>query len=164
MTPQQIALVQASFANVAPVSAPAAELFYQRLFELAPDLRPMFAADLSAQKKKLIDTLAYAVDSLSCPAKLGPELAALGERHADYGTKVEHFTPVGEALLWALQQALNEEFTPAIADAWEAVYAALAQEMIDAMMRKVSMVTQHTQPFPPAGKSAGNALALLPAP
>jgi len=164
MTPQQIALVQASFANVAPVSAAAADLFYQRLFELAPDLRSMFAADLSAQKKKLIDTLAYAVDSLSCPDKLGPELAALGERHADYGTKVEHFTPVGEAMLWALQQALNEEFTPAVADAWEAVYAALAQEMIDAMMRKVSMVVQHTQPFPPAGKSAGNALALLPAP
>ena len=164
MTPQQIALVQASFANVAPVSAAAADLFYQRLFELAPDLRSMFAADLSAQKKKLIDTLAYAVDSLSCPDKLGPELTALGERHADYGTKVEHFTPVGEAMLWALQQALNEEFTPAVADAWEAVYAALAQEMIDAMMRKVSMVVQHTQPFPPAGKSAGNALALLPAP
>lgn len=86
MTPQQIALVQASFAKVVPVSAVAADLFYQRLFELAPDVRPMFAADLSAQKKKLIDTLAYAVDSLGEPDKLGLALAALGERHADYGT------------------------------------------------------------------------------
>jgi len=139
MTPQQIALVQTSFAKVVPVAGTAADLFYQRLFELAPDVRPMFAADLTAQKKKLIDTLAYAVDSLSMPDKLGPELAALGERHADYGTKVEHFTPVGEALMWALQQALNEEFTHAVADAWEAVYSELAQAMIDAMMRKVSM-------------------------
>jgi hemoglobin-like flavoprotein len=139
MTPQQIALVQTSFAKVVPVAATAVDLFYQRLFELAPDVRPMFAADLSAQKKKLIDTLVYAVDSLSCPDKLGPELAALGERHADYGTKVEHFTPVGEALLWALQQALDEEFTHAVADAWETVYSDLAQAMIDAMMRKVSM-------------------------
>lgn len=139
MTPQQIALVQASFAKVAPISAMAADLFYQRLFELAPDVRPMFAADLSGQKKKLMDTLAYAVASLSCPYKLGPELAALGERHADYGTKVEHFTRVGEALMWALQQALNEEFTHAVADAWETVYSELAEAMIDAMMRKVSM-------------------------
>ena len=139
MTPQQIALVQTSFTRVVPVAATAADLFYQRLFELAPDVRPMFAADLSAQKKKLIDTLAYAVDSLTQPDKLGSELTALGERHADYGTKVEHFAPVGEALLWALQQALNEEFTPAVADAWESVYAELSQAMIDAMMRKVSM-------------------------
>jgi nitric oxide dioxygenase len=139
MTPQQIALVQASFAEVVPVAATAADLFYQRLFERAPDLRPMFAADLSAQKKKLMDTLAYAVDSLSSPDRLGPALAALGERHADYGAKVEHFTAVGEALLWALQQALDEEFTQAVADAWETVYSNLAEAMIDAMMRKVSM-------------------------
>jgi hemoglobin-like flavoprotein len=138
MTPQEIALVQASFAKVVPVSATAADLFYQRLFELAPDVRPMFAADLSGQKKKLIDTLAYAVDSLTCPDKLGPALAALGERHAGYGAKVEHFAAVGEALLWALQQALNEEFTQAIGDAWEAIYSDLAEAMIDAMMRKVS--------------------------
>ena len=138
MTPQQIALVQESFAKVAPVAGAAVDLFYQRLFELAPDVRPMFAGDLSAQKKKLLDTLTYAVDSLSCPYKLGPELAALGERHADYGAKVEHFTLVGEALLWALQQTLNEEFTQAVADAWEAIYSELAEGMIDAMMRKVS--------------------------
>ena len=71
MTPQQIALVQASFAKVVPVAGTAADLFYQRLFELAPDVRPMFAADLSAQKKKLIDTLAYAVDSLRTPTSWG---------------------------------------------------------------------------------------------
>jgi hemoglobin-like flavoprotein len=139
MTPQQIKLVQTSFAELAPNSATAADLFYDRLFELAPDVRPMFAQDLSAQKKKLIDTLAYAVDSLTEPAKLGPEIIALGERHAAYGTKVEHFTPVGAALLWALEQVLGEAFTPAVADAWENVYDELSRTMIDAMMRKVSM-------------------------
>ena len=41
--------------------------------------------------------------------------------------------------MWALQQALDEEFTHAVADAWEAIYSELAQAMIDAMMRKVSM-------------------------
>jgi hemoglobin-like flavoprotein len=138
MTPKQIALVQTSFAEVVPRAATAADLFYERLFELAPDVRPMFAADLSAQKRKLIDTLAYAVDSLTQPDKLGAEIVALGERHADYGTKVEHFTPVGTALLSALEQVLDEAFTPAVADAWETVYSELSRAMIDAMMRKVS--------------------------
>ena len=138
MTPKQVALVQTSFAAVVPKAATAADLFYERLFELAPEVRPMFADDLSGQKKKLIDTLAYAVDSLTQPEKLGAEIEALGERHADYGTKVEQFTPVGTALLFALEQVLGEGFTPAVADAWETVYSDLSRAMIDAMMRKVS--------------------------
>ena len=34
MTPEQIKLVQDSFAKVAPISEKAAELFYGRLFEI----------------------------------------------------------------------------------------------------------------------------------
>jgi nitric oxide dioxygenase len=139
MTPKQIALVQMSFTKVVPIADSATTLFYARLFEIAPDLRPMFKQDLSEQRKKLVDTLVYVVDNLSCLDKLGPEICALGERHASYGTKVEHFTPVGTALLWALEQVLKDEFTPAVADAWETVYGELAHAMIDAMMRKVSM-------------------------
>ena len=37
-----IALVRASFAMVAPIEDAAADLFYDRLFAIAPQLRPMF--------------------------------------------------------------------------------------------------------------------------
>jgi hypothetical protein len=36
MTPEQIDLVQSSFAKVAPIAETAAGLFYNRLFEIAP--------------------------------------------------------------------------------------------------------------------------------
>jgi hypothetical protein len=37
MTPEQITLVQNSFKSVAPIASKAADLFYDRLFEIAPD-------------------------------------------------------------------------------------------------------------------------------
>jgi hemoglobin-like flavoprotein len=42
MNPRQKELVQSSFAKVAPIADQAADLFYNRLFEIDPSLRPMF--------------------------------------------------------------------------------------------------------------------------
>jgi len=139
MRPQQIALVQTSFAKVVPIAGTAADLFYARLFEIAPDVRPLFPDDLSQQKKKLMAMIGTAVASLSRLDTLMPVVRALGERHAGYGVKAEHFTPVGAALLWALAQGLGDEFTPQVGDAWATAYGLLSQAMIDAMTNKVSM-------------------------
>jgi hemoglobin-like flavoprotein len=138
MTPQQIALVQTSFAKVVPIAGTAADLFYGRLFEIAPDVRRLFPQDLSEQKKKLMTMLDSAVAGLSHLDTLLPAICALGERHADYDVKVEHFTPIGSALLWMLEQELGNEFTPDVEDAWATAYGMLSQAMIDAMMKKVS--------------------------
>jgi len=51
MDAQKIALVQGSFAKVQPIADTAAYLFYDRLFELAPETRGMFPEDLREQKK-----------------------------------------------------------------------------------------------------------------
>ena len=139
MTPQQIALVQASFAKVVPIAGTAADLFYGRLFEIAPELRALFPRDLAQQKQKLMMMLGIAVSGLSRLDSILPAISALGARHATYGVKAEHFTPVGAALLWTLAQGLGEEFTPQVEDAWATAYGLLSQAMIDAMLRKVSM-------------------------
>ena len=140
MTPQQIALVQASFAKVVPIAGTAADLFYSRLFEIAPDVRRMFPDDMALQKKKLMVMLGTAVNGLSRLDALLPAVHALGERHAGYGVHVEHFAPVGAALLWALEQGLGDEFTPAVEEAWATAYDILSRAMIDAMMQKVAKV------------------------
>jgi len=139
MTPQQIALVQASFAKVVPIAGTAADLFYSRLFEIAPELRALFPRDLAGQKQKLMMMLGIAVSGLSRLDSIMPMISALGARHVGYGVKAEHFTPVGAALLWTLAQGLSDEFTPQVEDAWVTAYGLLSQAMIDAMMRKVSM-------------------------
>jgi hemoglobin-like flavoprotein len=133
MTPHEITLVQTSFAKVAPIAATAADLFYGRLFEIAPDVRAMFPDDMTDQKKKLMAMLGTAVASLTRLDQLLPVVHALGQRHAGYGVKAEHFAPVGAALLCTLEQGLGEAFTPEVKEAWAAVYGTLSAIMITAM-------------------------------
>jgi nitric oxide dioxygenase len=133
MTPNQITLVQTSFAKVAPIAGVAADLFYDRLFASAPDVRRMFPNDLAEQKKKLMAMLGTAVAGLTKPDALLPAVRALGARHAGYGVTAEHFAPVGAALIWTLEQGLGEAFTPEVKAAWVEVYGVLSQTMIDGM-------------------------------
>jgi nitric oxide dioxygenase len=132
VTPHQIKLIQTSFAHVAPISTIAADLFYGRLFEIAPQLRPMFPQDLGEQKKKLMAMLATVVAGLSRIETLMPAVRALGKRHAGYGVDEEHFAPVGAALLWTLETGLGPDFTAEVKDAWATAYGVLSQTMIDA--------------------------------
>jgi hemoglobin-like flavoprotein len=126
MNAQQKYLVQSSFEMVAPIADTAAALFYGRLFELDPSLRPMFTADLKEQGKKLMNMLTLAVRGLD---KLEQLVPALGRRHAGYGVTPEHYNTVGTALIWTLEKGLGEAFTPEVKEAWIAVYTLLAQTM-----------------------------------
>jgi hemoglobin-like flavoprotein len=132
MNAQQIKLVQMSFAKVAPIAATAADLFYSRLFEIAPEVRPMFPEDLTEQKKKLMSMLGTVVSGLSRLEMMVPAIQMLGRRHAEYGVTAAHYAPVGAALIWTLEQGLGEEFTPKVRDAWTAAFTTLATTMIAA--------------------------------
>ena len=129
MTPEQVQLVQDSFAKVAPIADKAADLFYDRLFVIAPDVRSLFPDDLSAQKKKLMQMLATAVTNLHQVEKIIPAVQDLGRRHVGYGVTARHYEPVGAALLWTLEQGLGPAFTPQVKEAWTATYATVVDVM-----------------------------------
>jgi nitric oxide dioxygenase len=130
MTPEQIGLVQQSFAKVGPISEQAAVLFYDRLFEIAPQVKAMFPADMREQRKKLMATLAVVVGGLTDLPSVLPAASALAKRHVGYGAKAEHYPVVGSALLWTLEKGLGEGWTPEVAEAWTAAYATLSGFMI----------------------------------
>ena len=65
MTPDQIKAIQESFAKVVPISEQAAALFYGRLFEIAPAVKPLFRGDMKEQGRKLMGTLAVVVNGLA---------------------------------------------------------------------------------------------------
>lgn len=132
MNNDQINLVQTSFAKVVPISETAAELFYGRLFEIAPEVRPLFKGDMKDQGKKLMATLNVAVQSLTDLPKLAPVLEKLAIGHVPYGVKAEHYDKVGAALLWTLEQGLGESWTPETAEAWTETYKIVASTMINA--------------------------------
>lgn len=132
MTPTQIALVQSSFEKVAPIADDAAALFYDRLFETAPQVRPLFKHDMTDQGRKLMATLGTVVRNLHQLDAVLPAAAGLAVRHVDYGVRPEHYQPVGAALLWTLAQGLGDDFTPETAEAWHAAYGLLSSAMIKA--------------------------------
>lgn len=132
MTPEQVALVQGSFRKVAPISDAAADIFYDRLFAIAPELRPLFPEDMRPQKKKLMQMLATAVTNLhQIDAIVGP-VRDLGQRHAGYGVEPAHYDKVGEALIFTLEKGLGDDFTPDVKDAWAETYGVLSATMKDA--------------------------------
>ena len=130
MTPEQIKAIQESFAKVAPISEQAAALFYGRLFEIDPAIKPLFHGDMTEQGRKLMATLAVVVNNLSNLGAVLPAVSALAKRHVAYGVKPAHYTPVGEALLWTLQQGLGVSWRPKLAAAWAAAYGVLSEYMI----------------------------------
>ena len=138
MTPQQVQLVKQSFAKVAPIADQAADLFYGRLFEIAPQVRPLFKGDIKAQGQKLMSTIAVAVASLDKLPELVPVVQDLGRRHVGYGVKDEHYDLVGQALLWTLAKGLGPDFTPEVKEAWTIVYTILADTMKSAVQQSAA--------------------------
>lgn len=101
----------------------------RRLFELAPDLRPMFMSSFDTQVRKLADTLAWITANLDAPGTLMTTLQQHGIRHAGYGVIDAHYAPVGSALIHMFEVTLGHRFTPAMKQAWLETYAIISRDM-----------------------------------
>ena len=126
MDQESIRLVQQTWKQVDPIRDQAAALFYGRLFELDPSLRPLFKGDMAEQGRKLMNMLATAAMGLDRLDGIVGEVQALGRRHVAYGVQDAHYDTVGAALLWTLEQGLGDAFTPQVKAAWAEAYTLLA--------------------------------------
>lgn len=138
MTPEEITLVQGTWQKVVPIKDTAAELFYGKLFELDPTLRPLFSGDMKEQGRKLMTMISVAVNGLTRLDTLVPAVQDLGRRHAGYGVKDEHYATVATALVWTLEQGLGAAFTPEVKAAWVKTYGVLAGTMKTAAAAEVA--------------------------
>ena len=146
MTPEQIRIVQSTWVRVLPIKDIAAQLFYKRLFEMDPSLRPLFRGDLREQGEKLMQIIDAAVNGLSHLERIVTAIRDLGRRHADYGVKDHHYDTVGAALLWTLKEGLGAEFTPKAKEAWATVYGVLAATMQEAAATRTTSTLPAQQP------------------
>jgi nitric oxide dioxygenase len=103
------------------------ELFYDRVFELAPDVREIFPDNLAEQARKLSATLAVAISSLDEWDELAPVLASLARRHIVYGVEPWHYAIVTQALLDTLSDAKLD--APTI-QSWARAMSAINAHMI----------------------------------
>lgn len=129
MSPEQIELVQKSWSQAEPLSDQAARLFYLRLFEQEPELRPLYKVSMAEQGEKLGKTVGVAV---ACLTKLVSHFSIsedLGE-----GPHEETAEPYAETVLdswdWALEQTLGSTYTPEAREAWQALFPTQAGTML----------------------------------
>lgn len=121
----------------------ATKIFYDRLFDQFPCVRPMFADDMQSQYKKLYAAVSLAVKCLESDegmATLIPVLQDLGVRHAGFGVVRAHYEAVTECFLWTLNTYITSQmpmnlsimYAADVADAWEWVLTLIGKVMADA--------------------------------
>lgn len=132
LTTTQIQLIRNSWSKVVPIGKTAGNLFYTRLFEVAPSVQHLFKSPIEEQSVKLISMLGMVVSHLDKLDVISTQVQQLAARHNQYGAKPEHYAVVGECLLWTLEQGLGADFTPETKEAWTAAYTGLSSIMIDA--------------------------------
>lgn len=129
MTNRQKQIVRDTFDSVRAAAIPVAMLFYGRLFERAPAIRSMFHVDIKLQSGKLMAMLDSIIESLDAFDAMRPKLQELGRRHVKYGVTNDQYETLASALLWALGQALEQQFDAETRKAWATLLADVSAEM-----------------------------------
>lgn len=123
--------LETSFDLIAPRGEELIDQFYERLFEAAPAVRPLFAmTDLPRQKTMLLGTLVLLRKSLHNLDTIVPNLRKLGARHLTYGARPEHYPVVGEALISAMAAVAGPAWSSRHEDAWRHAFAIVAATML----------------------------------
>ena len=139
MTPEQIKLIQDSWAAMEPIADAVPGIFYAKLFEIDPSTKPMFThTNMDAQHAKLMDAIDLVADTAGNLGVLVPVLEDLGRRHVDYGVEDKHYDSVGAALISTLEAGLGEAFTDEVRTAWTDAYGLIATTMINAANEKAA--------------------------
>lgn len=118
----------------------ATEIFYERLFDQYPQVRPMFKDDMNIQYHKLYSAVTLAVRSLDNLDALLPVLQDLGRKHAQYGVLRPHYDAVVDCFLYTLNTYIYSQMPSGCAiqyaleidDSWEWVLTFIGKVMADA--------------------------------
>src|ERR671932_573378 len=126
-----VEILEQSFEQIKPRAEEFAASFYENLFTLYPEVKPLFAkTDMTNQKKKLLNSLVLVVENLRNPEALGSVLNALGGRHVGYGAIANYYPAVGEALLSTFEQYLQQDWTGEVKQAWVDAFSAITALML----------------------------------
>ena len=130
-TEARLPALRASFADATREPERFAIRFYERLFELAPSLRPLFPVEMKTQRQKLLQALTMMLRSLDKPEIVLPALRQLGVRHAGYGVQVRHYAIVGQVLVDTLAERASEPLDSSLRIAWATLYGWVAATMLE---------------------------------
>ncbi|MDI9336858.1 MAG: globin domain-containing protein [Alphaproteobacteria bacterium] len=133
MTENQKKLIKKSWDLIGRDPVDFGILFYNHLFQIAPETKKLFVNDINEQASKLITMLGYIVAKLDTLEEVTIDLKRLAQRHTLYGVKAEMYDYVGKALLWTLAQELDNNWTKEMELSWLELYTQLTQTIMEAI-------------------------------
>jgi hemoglobin-like flavoprotein len=132
----EVETLEESFDLVAPQGDELMRTFYDRLFETAPAVRPLFEkVDMDGQRQALLNMLVVLRESLRDLDDIAPDLEDLGERHVEYGAQSEHYPVVGEVLIGAMAEVAGDKWKPEYTAAWQEAYGVVQNVMLSGASR-----------------------------
>jgi len=130
MTPEEIELVQTSYASLG-VHAPDMALdFYRRLFTIDPSAEALFSTEPTVMAEKFAAELDAIVEAIISFDLFSARVHDLAARHRDYRVQTRHYRAAGEALVAALAAHLGPDWTPRLETAWRRAYNLVAELMM----------------------------------
>lgn len=130
--------LEESFDLVAPQGDELMRRFYDRLFEAAPSVQPLFAdVDMDRQRQALLNMLVVLRESLHDLDDIVPDLEDLGARHVEYGAKPEHYPVVGEVLIGTMAEVAGDAWKPNYTPAWQEAFEVVQNVMLSSTSAKV---------------------------
>lgn len=130
MTPQQVALVQESWAAMGPQINAVAARFYHLLFEADPNVRDLFSEDPNVQADILVTEMALIVNSIPRFDAFTARARELGARHVQYGVTHRHFEIAERVLLQTFEETFGPAFTDELREAWRMGFDLMAETMM----------------------------------
>ncbi len=132
LNPEEAARLRENLVNlVANFSPPIslAERIYERLFEIAPQVRSMFSPNMDMQTNKLLAMLTTLVNFAGDPSKFNEHLERLRYSHADYGVEAAHYDVLKEVMFHVITEAMGDALTEADVAVWTKFYDTIANHM-----------------------------------
>eukprot|EP00282_Hemiselmis_andersenii_P023993 CAMPEP_0172001742 /NCGR_PEP_ID=MMETSP1041-20130122/3034_1 /TAXON_ID=464988 /ORGANISM="Hemiselmis andersenii, Strain CCMP439" /LENGTH=1380 /DNA_ID=CAMNT_0012655407 /DNA_START=13 /DNA_END=4155 /DNA_ORIENTATION=+ len=107
------------------------ELFFDVLFELAPNMGAIFNKPKQILSVKFCEMIATLVSFNNDPVRLAQQSIWLGMRHVKYGARAQHQQVIGQVVITTLERAVGDEWTAEMDKAWSDLWAVACRSMLD---------------------------------
>ena len=141
MTPEAIVRVKSSYGAVAARPRQLAARFYMQLFAVAPNLRPLFPADLTLLQGHFEAAIALVVRNLDDMPVLYESLRDLGAQHVHWGARPEDYVTAREALIAAIR-ALSADWDASLESDWRRAITAILVPMLQGAAVHTAMAAE----------------------
>jgi nitric oxide dioxygenase len=130
MTPEQISIIESTWADMRGKDSKLVALFYDTLLSEQPQYKDLFQSDLKEQNKKFAEMITTIIHGLRYLDRLTNRLKELGASHRDYGVTADDYDVVAEVLLRSISSVRHKPLSPEEAEAWQVALSTLADIMI----------------------------------